>query len=128
MYMHDQYLWENEEVLMANGQRKGIKHVEVGEHVMSFDPATGKMECTYSVPGLLHGYNLVRMRLLTGMLQLQDCASDNIVCICTHTFTAFMSTVNGSALRVATTRQVWPCHQLQTQRIMSSVDLNKRCS
>jgi hypothetical protein len=38
-----QCLWEEEEVLMANGRRKCIKDVAVGEKVMSFDPATGKM-------------------------------------------------------------------------------------
>ncbi len=39
-----QCLWEEENVLMANGHRKAIKDVKVGERVMSFDPVTGVME------------------------------------------------------------------------------------
>ncbi len=39
-----QCLWEEEEVLMADGVRKAIKDVSVGESVMSFDPVTGVME------------------------------------------------------------------------------------
>jgi DNA-directed RNA polymerase beta subunit len=39
-----QCLWEEEEVLMATGERKAIKNVAVGEKVMSFDPLTGRME------------------------------------------------------------------------------------
>ncbi len=39
-----QCLWEEEEVLMASGERKAIRDVRVGEQVMSFDPVTGAME------------------------------------------------------------------------------------
>ncbi len=39
-----QCLWEEEEVLMASGERKAIKDVAIGENVMSFDPVTGAME------------------------------------------------------------------------------------
>lgn len=39
-----QCLWEEEEVLMASGERKAIKNVAVGEKVVSFDPVTGRME------------------------------------------------------------------------------------
>jgi DNA-directed RNA polymerase beta subunit len=39
-----QCLWENEEVLMASGERKVIKDVAVGEKVVSFDPVTGRTE------------------------------------------------------------------------------------
>ena len=39
-----QCLWEEEEVLMASGERKAIRDVKVGEKVMSFDPETGRME------------------------------------------------------------------------------------
>jgi DNA-directed RNA polymerase beta subunit len=39
-----QCLWEEEEVLMATGERKAIKDVVMGEKVMSFDPVTGRME------------------------------------------------------------------------------------
>jgi DNA-directed RNA polymerase beta subunit len=38
-----QCLWEEEEVLMATGQRKAIKDVRVGERVMSVNPETGKL-------------------------------------------------------------------------------------
>jgi len=37
-------LWEEEEVLMATGERRAIKNVAVGDKVMSFDPITGRME------------------------------------------------------------------------------------
>lgn len=39
-----QCLWEEEEVLMANGRRKRIGDVAVGEKVLSFNPENGKME------------------------------------------------------------------------------------
>ena len=39
-----QCLWEEEEVLMANGVRKAIKDVMVGEKVISFHPITGSMK------------------------------------------------------------------------------------
>jgi DNA-directed RNA polymerase beta subunit len=39
-----QCLWEEEEVLMATGERRAIKNVAVGDKVMSFDPITGRME------------------------------------------------------------------------------------
>ena len=39
-----QCLWEEEEVLMASGERKAIRDVKVGEKVVSFDPETGRME------------------------------------------------------------------------------------
>jgi hypothetical protein len=39
-----QCLWEEEEVLMANGSRKAIKDVMEGETVLSFNPDTGVME------------------------------------------------------------------------------------
>ena len=47
-----QCLWEEEEVLMASGERKAIKDVAIGENVMSFDPVTGAMEKTT----VLHQY------------------------------------------------------------------------
>lgn len=47
-----QCLWENEEVLMASGERKAIKDVSIGEKVMSFHPVTGQMQSV----GVIHQY------------------------------------------------------------------------
>lgn len=41
-----QCLWEEEPVLMENGQMKKIKDIRVGENVMSFDPVTLKSKVT----------------------------------------------------------------------------------
>ena len=63
-----QCLWEEEEVLMASGERKAIKDVAVGENVMSFDPITGAMEKAT----VLHQYvretekQIYRLKTLSG--------------------------------------------------------------
>jgi len=45
-----QCLWEEEEVLMANGTRKKIKNIEVGDEVITFNPGT----CSQSYTKVTH--------------------------------------------------------------------------